>query len=119
MKTFKDIKFKQDSIRTGVMRASITLDCYTLSVVYGDTMYGDGPTHDTYEVAVWQKGHDELLPLSSDNDVVGWQNSEEITSLMKILQTEPGFGDCVRVLKRTKYNNRFSNISHMRDQAFA
>ncbi len=119
MKTFNNLNFKPDNIRSGVMRASVTIDTYTLSVVYGQGMYGRGPTHDTYEVAVSQLDHDELLPLSRENDVLGWQNEEEITSLMKILHTEPGFGDCLRVLKRTKYSTRFNNISHMRDQAFS
>ena len=119
MKTFNNLNFKPDARRPGCFRASITLDTYTLSVVYGPDMYGKGATHDTYEVAVLASDSDDLLPLSCDNDILGWQNGEEITGLMKILQTEPGFGDCLRVLKRTKYYRQFNSTSLIRDEAFA
>jgi hypothetical protein len=120
MNKFENLNFKPDALRPACFRASITLGDYTLSVVYGQNgLYGNGPTHDTYEVAVTQDGHEDLLPLQYDSEVLGWQNSEEISSLMKILQTEPGFGDCLRILKRTKYSRRFNNISHMRDEAFS
>mgnify|MGYP001119417151 CR=1 FL=1 len=111
-----------DPSRSGRMRATIDLgkdDMYTMSVVYGDKVYGNGPTHDTYEVAVFQHGHEDMLPLQASDDVLGYQNGEEITTLMKHLQSEPGFGEMLRVLKRTKYSRQFNNISQMRDQAFS
>ena len=107
MKTFEDLKFKPDTQRDECFRASMTLEDYTLSVVYGSGLYGDGPTHDTYEMAVYQSGHEDLLPLSDDDDVLGWQNSEEITRLMRILQTEPDFGEALRLIKRTRYVKQF------------
>jgi hypothetical protein len=122
MRTFNDLRFMPDTTKPGRMRATMDLgddDRYTISVVYGEGVYGKGPTHDTYEVAAWEVGHDDLLPLQADDDVLAYQNHEEITRLMKLLQTESGFGDCLRVLKRTRYCKQFNNISHMRDQAFA
>lgn len=118
MKTFNDLNFKPTDYRPGSYTATMDLDEYTISVIYGDGAYGKGPAYDTYEVAVFENGHDDPVPLSDESDVIGWQNAEEITSLMKILQTEPAFGTCVRLLKRTKYSRRFLNISHMRDSAF-
>ena len=119
MKTFDDLKFMVDQTRANRHRAIIHLDIYSMSVVFGDGTYGKGPTHDTYEVAAWECDRDDFLHLSEDSDVLGWQNAAEITSLMKILQTEPDFGKSLRVRKRTKYSRRFSNISHMRNEAFA
>jgi hypothetical protein len=122
MKTFNDLRFMPHPHVKGRMRAVLDLgddDMYTLSVVYGEGTYGRGPAYNTYEVAVVQTGHEDFLPLQCDNDVLGWQNDEEITCLMKVLQTESGFGDCLRILKRTKYSRKFNNISQMRDEAFA
>ena len=120
MKTFNDLTFKADAIRPDCFRSTFTFDNYVMSITYGPGMYGKGPAYDTYEVALFQDDDsDDLLPLSYDSDVLGWQNGEEITSLMKIVQTEPDFGTCLKVLKRTKYARRFNNISHMRDEAFA
>lgn len=120
MKTFNDLTFKADTIRQDCFRSTFTFDNYVMSITYGPTMYGKGPAYDTYEVALFQDDDsDGLLPLSYDSDVLGWQNAEEITSLMKIVQTEPDFGTCLKVLKRTKYHRRFGNISHTRDEAFA
>ena len=119
MKTFKDLKFMVDPTRANRQRAKIDLDIYSMSVVFGDGTYGKGPAHDTYEVAAWEVDRDDFLHLSEDSDVLGWQNEAEITNLMKILQTEPDFGKALRVLKRTKYARKYSNISHMKDAAFA
>ena len=104
------------------MRAVLDLgddDMYTLSVVYGEDVHGKGPAYNTYEVAVVQAGHEDFLPLQCDDDVLGWQNDQEITGLMKVLQTESGFGDCLRILKRTKYYKKFNNISQMRDEVLS
>ena len=119
MKTFNDLRFKQrtDLLQQSMNKheASMDLGDYTISVIYGDACYGNGPEYDTFEVAVFQQGFDDPVPLTSDKHVpvLGWTNSEEITSLMKILQTESGFGDACRVFLRTRYNKRFSNISSL------
>lgn len=121
MRTFKDLKFKQDPSIPNKQHASMGIGDYTISVVFGDGCYGSGPAHDTYEVALFQTGHEDPVPLQSDENspMLGWCNHEEITALMRIVQREPGFGDACRVFQRTHYNRRFSNISQLRDQAFS
>jgi hypothetical protein len=118
-KTFADLNFKPDPFRAGKHAATIDINGYTVSVIYGDSCYGDGPTHDTYEFALFQDGHDAPVPLQGDNDdtVLGWVNHEEITVLMKIVQQEPEFGTACRVFKRTRYNHRFSNMSQLKTTA--
>jgi hypothetical protein len=118
MKTFNDLKFRVDPTKANRQRAKIDLDIYSMSVVFGDGVYGKGPAYDSYEVAVWECDRDDFLHLSEDSDVLGWQNEAEITNLMKILQTEPDFGKALRVLKRTKYARKYSNNSHMSAAAF-
>ena len=58
---------------------------YTMSVGYGPTMYGRGPEHDAYEVAVWETRTDDDVPVTSENDVLGWVDREEVDSLMHVL----------------------------------
>lgn len=119
MKTFKDLRFKkqQELVSIGMDKwcASLNIGEYTISVIYGDSCYGNGPNYDTYEVAVWENDQDDPVPLQGDQDttVLGWVNNEEITSLMKILHTEPHFGEACRVFHRTRYNRRFSNIGNL------
>lgn len=119
MKTFKDLNFRKqselESIGMHKYSASLDLNNYTISVIHGDSCYGNGPEYNTFEVAVYEQGHDDPVPLQSDKNmpVLGWVTSEEITVLMKILQQEPGFGDACRVFQRTRYNKRFSNISNL------
>ena len=119
MKTFKDLRFKKqqelESIDVHKWQASLDICEYTISVIYGDSCYGNGPNYDTYEVAVYEKDQEYPVPLQGDQDttVLGWVNNEEITSLMKILQTEPHFGQACRVFYRTRYNHRFSNIGNL------
>ena len=116
IKTFKHLIFEQDTYRDKHMAAT-QVGVYTISVGYGDGMYGDGPEHDAYEVAVWETHSDRTVPLSSQNDVLGWTTAEEIDALMHVLATEPGFGDACRVFKRTHYNMKFSMIGQFKPAA--
>ena len=119
MKQFKDLQFQKQLTLTDqdMHRWNTTLDIndYTISVVYGDGAYGSGPKSDTYEVAVFETGHDDPIPLQGDDNspILGWVSSEEISVLMKILHNEPQFGVACRVFHRTRYNRRFSNISDL------
>lgn len=119
MKTFKNLRFNKqknlENVTIDKWCASLDIDDYTISVIYGDGCYGNGPNYDTYEVAVFEQGHEDPIPLQGDQDttVLGWVNHEEINSLMKILQTEPQFGEACRVFHRTRYNRRFSNIGSL------
>ena len=119
MKQFKDLQFSKQHIlaERDIHRwnASLDLDHYTISVVYGDGAYGSGPKSDTYEVAVYEDGRDDPIPLQGDDNgpILGWVSGEEISVLMKILQDEPQFGIACRVFHRTRYNRRFSNISDL------
>lgn len=114
MKTFDNLRFKkqQELVSIGMNKwyANLDINNYTISVIYGDSCYGGGPNYDTYEVAVFERDHEDPVPLQNDQDttVLGWVNHEEINALMKILHTEPNFGEACRVLHRTKYIRRFS-----------
>lgn len=119
MKTFDNLHFKKqqelESINMNKWYANLDINNYTISVIYGDSCYGKGPNYDTYEVAVFERDHKDPIPLQGDQDttVLGWVNNEEITALMKILHTEPHFGEACRVFHRTRYNRRFSNIGNL------
>lgn len=85
MKSFDDLNFTYDnSIRR--WSASLTLDNgYQFSVIAGknddyNPFYGRYP--DTYEVAVFNlDGH--FVPLGLYDDVLGWQEPSQVTSLMR------------------------------------
>lgn len=119
MKRFKDLQFKPMNDKQRAFNATLTLGDLDISVGYGEGLYGSGPAYDTYEVAVWDNNTDKTVPLSSSDDVLGWQHKNEIDNLMIAIQKEPGFAEACRIFKRTQYNKCFSNISHMRDDAFA
>ena len=60
-------------------------DQFTISVVQnigdGRGLYGhqdDG----TYEVAMWFQDRGDMLPLSTSDDVLGWQTPDQVTKLM-------------------------------------
>lgn len=113
IKQFSQLVFEKNTHNNN-WYAQVNIGMYTMSVGYGPTMYGRGPEHDAYEVAVWETHTDDDVPLTSENDVIGWVDHEEIDSLMHVLATEPMFGECCRMLKRTGYSARFSNIGRFR-----
>ena len=118
MKRFKDLKFVEIPYKSNAFNATLDLGPLSISVGYGDGLYGSGPAYDTYEVSVFDPDTDVTVPLSADNDVLGWQHRSEIDQLMINLQKEPGFAEACRIFKRTQHNKCFNNISHMRDEAF-
>ena len=119
MKRFKDLQFKVMDHKPTAFNATLQLGHLDISVGYGDGLYGSGPSYDTYEVSVWDRDTDKIVPLSASDDVLGWQHKNEIDALMVTIQKEPGFAEACRIFKRTQYNKCFDNISHMRDEAFS
>ena len=113
---FKDIQFIQHKIREDLVRYNGTLSIgpYDLSVSYGDTVYGSGPDSDTYEVAIWDE-HD-IIPLSDQNDVLGWTNSAEIDQIIRMLHDTSNFGTACRVFKETRWSRRFNMIGEYKYQ---
>ena len=86
MKNFDDLKFTyDDSIRR--WSASLTLDNgYLFSVIAGDkddqwsVPYGSYP--DTFEVAVFNEDGN-FVPLGAYDDVLGWQDRNQVSSLIR------------------------------------
>ena len=85
MKTFDDLEFNpHPNILKGV-RGMLHLDNeLQVSVVAGDTFYND---EGTYEVAIFKDG--DFVPISTSDDVIGWQTPEQIDILLEELQTDP------------------------------
>jgi len=73
MKTFKDLRFKkqQELVSIGMDKwcASLNIGEYTISVIYGDRCYGNGPNYDTYEVAGWEKIQENHISLRGVKDL--------------------------------------------------
>jgi hypothetical protein len=84
MKTFDDLEFSpHPNMPTGV-RSTLHLDSgLQLSVVAGDTFYND---KGTYEVAIFKDG--DFVPISTSDDVIGWQSPDEITTLLEEIQKD-------------------------------
>jgi len=91
MKTFDDLTFTPHAnLQDLGVQASLTLDNgYAFSVVGntegGDFFYGDHPN--TYEVAVFNQRGD-FVPLQKCDDVVGWQDTMQVSKLMKQFQED-------------------------------
>jgi hypothetical protein len=119
MKRFKDLLFTEMDHKPTAFNATLQLGHLDISVGYGEGLYGSGPSYDTYEVSVWDRNTEKIVPLSASDDVIGWQSKSEVDSLMVNIQKEPGFAEACRIFKRTQYNKCFDNISHMRDEAFS
>ena len=93
MKTFKDLEFKQHAHVPGGVQARLDLGFdVTISVVsmknregeFGG-LYGD-VSEGTYEVAAFH--NDGMVALSRYDDVIGWQTTEEVDTLMEEIQTD-------------------------------
>ena len=91
MKTFDDLTFTPHAHAKDLgVQASLTLDNgYAFSVVGntdgGDFFYGDHPN--TYEVAVFNPRGD-FVPLQPHDDVLGWQDSMQVSKLMSQFQQD-------------------------------
>jgi hypothetical protein len=89
MKTFNDLEFREQRQCSDSFQALLELgNGLTISVVHGPGKYSNAEK-DEYEVAVFF-GND-FVPLQVYDDVIGWQRSDEITSLMKEAQEDEDF----------------------------
>ena len=91
IKNFSDLVFNTHANNPDGVQAILSLgNDLSISVVsmkskgtqYGG-LYGDA-SNGTYEVAVFHKN--DMLPLNSFDDVLGWQTEDEVTELMGNLQ---------------------------------
>lgn len=79
--TFRDIVFKPHNLVKGGVQGIVKLpNGVTVSVVGGDTLYGDGV--DTFEVGAWWGDHGDWIPLGEYDDVKGYQDKDDITHLL-------------------------------------
>lgn len=92
--------------------AAMDVGVYTISCSFGTAVYGSGPDDDQYEISAWYKGDQEPIPLTSDNDVIGWMSREEIDQMLMLLENHPDFGNACFEFKRTRYGKRYNNIGH-------
>ncbi len=90
-KTFSDLVFNDHPNNPDGLQAIMSLgNGLNISVVAmrnGLTQYGGlygNASAGTYEVAVFH--HDSMLPLSSFDDVLGWQTEDDLNELMASLQ---------------------------------
>ena len=90
IKTFEHLDFKPHGGFTdgNAIQARLKFgsrDQFEISVVTnindGDGLYGHIDDN-TYEVAMWFDGRDDMLPLSTSDDVLGWQTPDKVTKLM-------------------------------------
>jgi predicted flap endonuclease-1-like 5' DNA nuclease len=87
IKSFEDLVFKPHrNRREGAVQSQHDLpNGITISVVGGESLYGDGVT--TFEVAAWRKEEIDWLRLSEYDEVLGWQSKEQVTeAIQKILK---------------------------------
>ena len=94
MKTFEDLDFiKMKVARNHVQwNAQLDLGCgLILSVAYGDYVYSSmiSGEPETYEVALWF-GND-LVPLASTDEVLGWQTKDHINHLIEQISNNKNF----------------------------
>lgn len=94
IKDFVDLDFNAHRTTNNAIRATLDLgNGIQISVVahkdnqpsFGG-LYGDA-SKGTYEVAVFQ--NDDFVPLSTADDVLGWQTKDDINDLMSKLQGNP------------------------------
>ena len=80
--TFEDLRFGVHKVKKDCVQAMMDLpNGYTISVVGGDGLYGNGI--DEFEVACWTtEGHD-WIKLSEHDDVVGWCSRKQVTDIIQ------------------------------------
>jgi len=88
MKTFNDIKFKLHPNGMGGILGQMELgNGYKISVVGGGRgLYGDGKK--TFEVAIFDRTG-EMIMLSENDQVLGWQTMDQVNEVIKKFDTEP------------------------------
>jgi hypothetical protein len=91
MKSFKDLDFQEHARHTGVVYAKQKIGNYVLwAFAMKDSDNGEilgNQKKGTYEVCCL-RGKDSFLPLTKEHDVLAVQNSSQINSLMKKMQTK-------------------------------
>ena len=91
LKTFDDLNFQPHAHAKDMgVQASVTFDNgYSISVVANDEggtgFYGNHPN--TYEVAIFNQRGD-FVPLQPHDDVLGWQDSLQVSKLMSQFQQD-------------------------------
>ena len=111
-KTFTDLDFHAHRTTRNAIQAKLDLgNRIQISVVshkdnepsFGG-LYGNA-SNGTYEVAVFQ--NDDFVPLSTADDVIGWQTKDDINDLMSKLQGDPDkVGDFIDSLHLAKSEMR-------------
>lgn len=97
---FKHLVFEQDTSYPNdkigeqpKMLARWNFNEITVSVGYGGSMYGAGPSANQFEVAVYtgklENGTHKYIPLQEHDDVMGWATSNYITQIMQIISKDP------------------------------
>ena len=82
--TFSDIVFKPHGAVEGGVQGKIKLpNDVTVSIVGGNTLYGDGV--DTFEVGAWWGDNGKWIPLGEYDDVKGYQDRHDIDMIINEL----------------------------------
>ena len=88
IKTFDTLKFVPHPNGMGGVQCIVNTDNgFTISIVGGPSLYGDGVN--TFEVACWKSDGDQpWVKLSPHDDVVGYRSKDEVMEI--ILNIESG-----------------------------
>ena len=77
----KELNFRPHSTVNGGVQCKIKTDNgYTISIVGGPGLYGDGMS--TFEVAVWEGDNGDWVRLSPYDDVLGHQTLDEVHQII-------------------------------------
>ena len=88
IKTFDTLKFVPHPNGMGGVQCIVNTDNgFTISIVGGPSLYGDGVN--TFEVACWKSDGDQpWVKLSPHDDVLGYRSKDEVMEI--ILNIESG-----------------------------
>ena len=88
IRTFDDLVFVPHPNGMGGVQCKIDTDNgFTISIVGGPSLYGDGVN--TFEVACWKGDGDQpWVKLSPHDDVIGYRSKDEVMEI--ILNIESG-----------------------------
>ena len=83
----KDLKFLPHPNGMGGVQCKINTDNgYTISIVGGRGLYGDGET--TFEVAAWKSDGDMgWVKLSPHDDVLGYRSKDEVLQIISDIES--------------------------------
>jgi len=86
-KTFDDLVFVPHFNNMGGVQCKIDTDNgYTISIVGGPSLYGDGVN--TFEVAVWKSDGDMgWVRLSPNDDVLGYRSKDEVLQIISDIES--------------------------------